>query len=290
MDDIGDEGSNPGGTPGNQDPQPRGLASICGRPLPLRARGAHFAECNRRWTCPSELQGTRDGIRLSLRDRSWSKSLSCVFPAMRSDDVTPRRLPRPMLAAVVVLWYAALVGLNAAFGDPGRVSFPGIAVFYGLWTLPGLAIPLRTAFRSGVLEALVLPLGTAAGISALAFASSGLLSCRPGARQEFGLVLVWGTLACAAWSAGWISFRTNRPGRLAGQVGVACAALLGLLLFFADHCDFGTAAHGALATFFWPALVMFTYPAALVGALVGALADAARRRRRSRNPPPRPDR
>lgn len=236
------------------------------------------------------LQDIRDGIRGFLRVCLWSECLSCVLPAMRLDDVAPRRLPRPTLAAVLVLWYAALMGLNAAFGDPGRVSFPGIAVFYGLWTLPGLVIPLRTAFRSGVLEALALPLGTATGISALAFAFSGLLSCRPGARHEFGLVLVWVTLACPAWSAGWISFRTNRPARLAGQVGVACAALLGLLLFFGDHCDFGTAVEGAILTFFWPALMMFTYPAALVGALGGALADAARRRRRSGYPPPRPDR
>lgn len=209
---------------------------------------------------------------------------------MGSGDVAPRRLPRLRLAAALVLWYVALMGLNAAFGDPGRVSFPGIAVFYGLWTLPGLVIPLRTAFRTGVLEALALPLGTATAISALAFALSGLLSCRPGARLVFGLVLVWGTLACVAWSAGWISFRTNRPARLAGQVSIAGAALVGLLLFFGDHCDFGTTVEGGILTFLWPALMMFTYPAALVGALVGALADAARRRRRSGNLPPRPDR
>jgi hypothetical protein len=209
---------------------------------------------------------------------------------MRSHNVAPRRLPRPTLAAVLVLWYAALMGLNAAFGDPGRVSFPGIAVFYGLWTLPGLAIPLRTAFRAGVLEALALPLGTATGMSALAFALSGLLSCRPGARPDFGLVLGWGTFASAAWSAGWISFRTNRPARLAGQVALAFAALLGLLLFFGDHCDFGTTVEGGILTFLWPALMIFTYPAALIGALVGALADAARRRRRSGHVPPRPDR
>jgi hypothetical protein len=58
-------------------------------------------------------------------------------------------------------------------------------------------------------------------------------------------------------------------------------SLLGLLLFFGDHCDFGTAVHGAIPTFFWLALLMLTYPAALHGALVGALADAARGRRRS---------
>ena len=191
---------------------------------------------------------------------------------------------------MLVLWYAALMGLNAAFGAPGRVSFSGIAVFYGLWTLPGLAIPLRTAFRAGVLEALAMPLGTATAISALAFALSGLLSCRPGARHEFGLVLVWGTLASVAWSAGWISFRTNRPARLAGQVALAFAALLGLLVFFGDHCDFGTTVEGGILTFLWPALMMFTFPAALVGALVGALGDEARRRHRSGYVPPRPDR
>ena len=199
---------------------------------------------------------------------------------MRSVDVAPRWLPRSTLAAVLVLWYAALMGLNAAYGDPGRVSFTGIAVFYGLWTLPGLAIPLRTAFRFGVFKSLALPLGATTGMSALAFALSGLLSCRPGARTDFGLVLFWGTFASAAWSAGWISFRTNRPARLAGQVALAFAALLGLLLFFGDHCDFGTAVHGAIVTFFWPVLMVFTYPAALIGTLVGALADAARRRRR----------
>ena len=225
-----------------------------------------------------------------LDDCQCSESLACLLPVMRSDEVVPRRLPRRTLAAVLVLWYGGLMGLNAAFGDPGRVPFPGIAVFYGLWTLPGLAIPVRTAFRSGVLEALAVPLGTATGISAVAFASSGLLSCRPGARHEFGLVLVWATLACTAWSAGWISFRTNRPARHAGQVGLAFAALLGLVLFFGDHCDFGTAVDGGLLTFFWPASLMFTYPAALVGALVGALADAARRRRRSGSALPRPDR
>jgi hypothetical protein len=37
-------------------------------------------------------------------------------------------------------------------------------------------------------------------------------------------------------------------------------------------------------------LMMFTFPAALVGALVGALGDAARRRHRSGYVPPRPDR
>jgi hypothetical protein len=207
---------------------------------------------------------------------------------MRSDELVPRRLPRPALAAVLVLWYGALMRVNATFGDPGRFSFASIAVFYVLWTLPGIAIPLRTAFRLGVLEALALPLGAATGISAVAFASSGLLSCRPGSRHEFGLVLVCATLASTAWSAGWISFRTNRPARLAGQVGLACAALLGLLLFFADHCDFETAVHGAILTFFWPALILFTYPAALVGAGLGALADAARSRRRSGYPPPPP--
>ena len=211
---------------------------------------------------------------------------------MRSDELAPRRLPRPALAAVLVLWYGALMGLNAAFGDPGRFSFASIAVFSVLWTLPGIAIPLRTAFRSGVFAALALPLGTATGISAVAFASSGLLSCGPGARQEFGLVLVWGSLACTAWSAGWISFRTNRPARLAGQVGLSYAALLGLLLFFADHCDFGTTVEAGILTYFWPVLMLFTYPAALVGVGLGALADAARGRRRSGYPPPppRPDR
>jgi hypothetical protein len=132
---------------------------------------------------------------------------------MRSHNVAPRRLPRPTLAAVLVLWYAALMGLNAAFGDPGRVSFPGIAVFYGLWTLPGLAIPLRTAFRAGVLEALALPLGTATGMSALAFALSGLLSCRPGARPDFGLVLGWGPSPPQLGRLGGSRFgRTGRPG------------------------------------------------------------------------------
>jgi hypothetical protein len=128
-----------------------------------------------------------------LRVCLWSECLSCVPPAMRSADVTPRRLPRPMLAVVLVLWYGALIGLNAVFGDPGRVSLPGIAVFYGLWTLPGLAIPLRTAFRSGVLEALAVPLGTATGISAVAFASSGLFSCRPGASRTSDWFLAGGS-------------------------------------------------------------------------------------------------
>jgi hypothetical protein len=48
-------------------------------------------------------------------------------------------------------------------------------------------------------------------------------------------------------------------------------SLLGLLLFFGDHCDFGTAVHGAIPTFFWLALLMLTYPAALHGLLLALL-------------------
>jgi hypothetical protein len=73
-------------------------------------------------------------------------------------------------------------------------------------------------------------------------------------------------------------------------VSIAGAALAGFLVFLGDHCTFGTDVHGGMLAFLWPALMMFTYPAALVGALVGALADAARRWRRSGYVPPRPDR
>ena len=54
-------------------------------------------------------------------------------------------------------------------------------------------------------------------------------------------------------------------------VAVAGAALLGLLAFLeGENCDFGTTVEGGLLTFFWPVTLMFTYPAALAGALGGA--------------------
>lgn len=82
----------------------------------------------------------------------------------------------------------ALLAVNAGLGDPGRLSFPTAAVFAGLWTLPGLVIPLRTASRYGVLGALALPLCLATGVSALAFRiqRAGLMPSRSKSRPRVG--------------------------------------------------------------------------------------------------------
>jgi hypothetical protein len=108
---------------------------------------------------------------------------------------------------------------------------------------------------------------TAVGIL-LAFAHTGLASCRPDTRRDFGAFLVVGTLVGVAWAAGWISFRTSQPAWLAGLVAIAGAAMLGFLPFLADHCSFGEARYG-ITTFVWPLLLIFTSP---IGA---AVRDAA---------------
>jgi hypothetical protein len=214
-------------------------------------------------------------------------------------------------ATVVAVWYAALFVLGAELSDAVRDVFPVALAWAALWTIPGVAIPLVVAWRSGVLGAIAVPMGTAAAVAMAAFALTGLAWCRPETRSEFGGFLVVGTLGGVAWSAGWISFRTSRPARLAGYVGIAGAALLGFFIFLGDHCDFGQAVEYGVVTFVWPVMLIFTLPIALVGALVGALADAARARLRNRRasldsgvgqgpmrggglapplpPPPRPD-
>lgn len=64
---------------------------------------------------------------------------------------------------------------------------------------------------------------------------------------------------------------------------MAGAALLGFLAFLeGENCDFGKTVEGGLLTFFWPVALMFTYPAALTGALGGAGIARARPRVPSR--------
>ncbi len=139
--------------------------------------------------------------------------------------------PYPKIAMVVVLWYAALLWGTAHLPDAAQDSFPVAVAWAALWTLPGLAIALLVAARSSVLGPLAVPLCTAMGVILIAFELTGLASCRPEAKHEFGSVLVSGTLGSVAWSAGWISFRTSRPARLAGLIALAGAALLGFFVF-----------------------------------------------------------
>lgn len=193
-----------------------------------------------------------------------------------------RRLAYDKVAAVVALWYVALFVIGGKLSDAAPDSFPIALAWAALWTLPGVAIPLLVAWRSRVLMAMAVPLCTTAVVILMAFALTGLASCRPDTRRDFGAFLVFGTLGGVAWSAGWISFRTSRPARLAGLVAVAGAAMLGFFPFLADHCYFGQAVEYGITTFVWPLFLIFTSPIALVGALVGALADAARARLRNR--------
>ena len=189
-----------------------------------------------------------------------------------------RPLAYHKVAAAVALWYVALFVIGGELSDAAPDSFPIALTWAAFWTLPGVAIPLLLAWRSGVLRAMAVPLGAAAVAILMAFALTGLASCRPDTRRDFGAFLVFGTLGGVAWSAAWISFRTSRPAWLAGLVAVAGAAMLGFFPFLADHCDFGDAHHYGITTFLWPLLLIFTSPIALVGALVGALAGAARTR------------
>lgn len=185
-------------------------------------------------------------------------------------------------ATAVALWYAALFVIGGELSDAAPDSFPFALTWAASWTLPGVAIPLLLAWRSRVLSAMAVPLCTAAAVAMAAFVLTGLASCRPETRREFGAFLVVATLGGVAWSAGWISFRTSRPARLAGYVGIAGAALLGFFVFLGDHCDFGQAVEYGIVTFVWPVMLIFTFPIALAGALAGALADAARTRLRNR--------
>jgi hypothetical protein len=185
-------------------------------------------------------------------------------------------------AAAVALWYVALFVIGGELSDAAPDSFPIALAWAAFWTLPGVATPMLVASRFRVLSAMAVPLCTAAVVILMAFALTGLASCRPDTRRDFGAFLVVGTLGGVAWSAGWISFRTSRPAWLAGLVAVAGAAMLGFFPFLADHCDFGDAHEYGIVTFVWPVLLIFTSPIALVGALVGALAGAARTRLRNR--------
>jgi hypothetical protein len=187
------------------------------------------------------------------------------------------------IAVVVVLWYAALLVVGAHLPQAAQASFPIAVAWAAFWTLPGLLIPLLGGWRSGVLGPLAVPLCTAVSIILMAFMLTGLAACRPEARHEFGSVLAVGTFGSVAWAAGWISFRTNRPARLAGLTALAGAALLGFFIFLGDHCDIGQALEYGVVTFVWPLLLLFTFPIALAGALVGALADAARTGLRKRH-------
>jgi hypothetical protein len=196
--------------------------------------------------------------------------------------VVNRPLAQGKVAVVVALWYVALFVIGGELSDAAPDSFPIALTWAALWTLPGVAIPLLVASRSRVLSAMAVPLCTVAVVIVTVFILTGLASCRPETRREFGAFLVVGTLSGVAWSAGWISFRTSRPARLAGFVGIAGAAMLGFFIFLGDHCDFGRAVEYGVLTFVWPAMLIFTLPIALVGALVGALADAARARLRNR--------
>jgi hypothetical protein len=196
--------------------------------------------------------------------------------------VVDQPLSHGKTATVVALWYVALLVIGAKLSDAAPDSFPIALAWAALWTLPGVAIPLLVASRSRVLMAMAVPLCTAAVVILMAFVLTGLASCRPETRRDFGAFLVFGTLGGVAWSAGWISFRTSRPAWLAGLVAVAGAAMLGFFPFLADHCYFGEAHHYGITTFVWPLFLIFTSPIALVGALVGAVADAARARLRNR--------
>lgn len=193
-----------------------------------------------------------------------------------------RPLAYEKVAAVGALWYVVLFLFGGRLSDAAPDSFPIALTWAALWTLPGVAIPLLVASRSRVFNAMAVPLCTAAVVILLAFALTGLASCRPDTRRDFGAFLVVGTLVGVAWAAGWISFRTSRPALLAGLVAVAGAALLGFFLFLADHCSFGDAHGYGVTTFVWPLLLIFTSPIALVGALVGGLARAAETRLRNR--------
>ncbi len=77
------------------------------------------------------------------------------------------------------------------------------------------------------------------------------------------------------WCRG-VGLRTGRLLRSAARGSLAGAALMGLVAFIGEHCEFGATVDGLDATFLWPALMMFTYPAALVGA-VAARAVGSRR-------------
>ena len=193
-----------------------------------------------------------------------------------------RPLAYEKVAAVGAIWYVALFVIGGELSDAAPDSFPIALTWAALWTLPGVAIPLLVASRSRVFNAMAVPLCTAAVVILLAFALTGLASCRPDTRRDFGAFLVVGTLGGVAWAAGWISFRTSRPAPLAGLVAVAGAAMLGFFPFLADHCYFGEAHEYGITTFVWPLLLIFTSPIALVGALVGALAGSARTRLRNR--------
>ena len=195
-----------------------------------------------------------------------------------------RPLAYEKVAAVGALWYVALFVIGGELSDAAPDSFPIALTWAALWTLPGVAIPLLVASRSRVFSAMAVPLCTAVVVILLAFALTGLASCRPDTRRDFGAFLVVGTLGGVTWSAGWISFRTSRPALLAGLVAVAGAAMLGFFPFLADHCSFGEAHEYGITTFVWPVLLIFTAPIALIGAIVGALARAGRSRLRNRRP------
>jgi hypothetical protein len=196
--------------------------------------------------------------------------------------VVDQPLSHGKTAAVVALWYVVLFVIGGELSDAAPDSFPIALAWAAFWTLPGVAIPLIVAWRSRVLSAMAVPLCTAAVVILMAFVLTGLASCRPDTRRDFGAFLVVGTLGGVAWLAGWISFRTSRLAWLAGLVAVAGAAMLGFFPFLADHCDFGDAHHYGITTFVWPLFLIFTSPVALIGALVGALAGVARTRLRNR--------
>ena len=125
---------------------------------------------------------------------------------MRVDRAHARRwsIPWLKLTLMLVAWYAALLVGNARLDD---VSFAGAALFYVLWTLPGLVIPLFVAWRAGVGAAVMAPLGVAAGITTSGFFLTGQAVCRAGARSDFGLVFVWSTMAMITLSAVLVRLR-----------------------------------------------------------------------------------
>lgn len=237
-----------------------------------------------------ELQDIRDGIRGFLRIAyAQSPSLVCFRPC---GQMTSR-----LVGFLAPRWpRCSCSGKRGIDGPECRLRRPRTSLVPRyrclLWALnpPGT----RHSFAHCLPRRRSRSPGAAAGHgdrnerSGIRFERAALLPSRREAGLRTGSWL--GSFASAAWSAGWISFRTNRPARLAGQVALAFAALLGLLLFFGDHCDFGTAVHGAIVTFFWPVLMMFTYPAALIWGSCWRSCRCGQAPAGSGHVPPRPDR